>query len=371
MSSINTQSLLDWARARTPESRGALAGTITDLFAEGTDRLSHHERALMGDILHRVVVDLEFAVRKTLSEKLANLPDVPEELISFLANDDAEVAYPVLTRSPLMKDADLIEVIRHRTLEHQLAIANRFQVSEAVSGELAATGSVTVVEALLRNENARISQATLACLVEESRRIDAFREPLVRRSDLGADLAKRLFLWVSAALRNHIVKRFELDSDTVDTLLEQAAMENIAADAPPSEVSGTERLADELAEREMLDTEMLVNALTIGEVNLFVAMFARMTDLRERLVQRLLFAPSGEQLAVACKAVGIDRATFETLFTLSRSARPQLGNSQQDHIRQAVDVFESIGRKDAERVVHRWQLNPDFTAAINELEAMD
>ena len=61
----------------------------------------------------------------------------------MLANDDIEVAYPILAFNKVLQDADLIEVIRHRTLEHQLVIAIREDVSEAVSDALVRTGKGT------------------------------------------------------------------------------------------------------------------------------------------------------------------------------------------------------------------------------------
>ncbi|MDP6603590.1 MAG: DUF2336 domain-containing protein [Rhodospirillales bacterium] len=75
-------------------------------------------------------------VRRIVSQQLANVPDVPEALVRLLANDDIEVAYPILVYSELLRDADLIEVIRHRTQEHQLAVAIRNEVSETVSNAL-------------------------------------------------------------------------------------------------------------------------------------------------------------------------------------------------------------------------------------------
>jgi hypothetical protein len=107
----------------------------------------------------------------------------------------------------------------------------------------------------------------------------------------------------------------------------------------------------------------------MGEVNLFVALFARAAQLRDRLVRRMLFAAGGEEFAVACKAAEIPRETFETLFLISRSARPQLATQAPDATRAALAAYDGVSREDADRILQRWRLDPDYVAAIGELEA--
>jgi uncharacterized protein (DUF2336 family) len=367
MSDIDRDHLLSLAHSRTTSGRTALAETIMDLFAGGTSSLTDRERSLMFDILHKVIFDVEMVVRQALSAKLAALPDAPSALIKQLANDRVEVAYEVLTRSRVLHDEDLIEIIRHRTLEHQLAIAMRYSVSETVSATLAEAGSESVVEALLRNENARISQRTLAYLVEQSRRVDTFQEPLLSRKELTPELARRMFLWVSAALRSHIISQFRLDDASVDALLEQTALEQSerlkAADAD----TDSERLACEMRTHRMLEPGLLVKAIAQGEIDLFVGMFAQAARLRTRLVKRILFEPGGDGLAIACKGIGLDHKTFVQIFTLSRAAQPHRRDIEAE-IERADAVFSRLSQTQAERFLRRWRLDPDFAAALHALE---
>jgi len=368
MSGFDAQNLMELARRKTTEGRTSLAATVADLFGEEGDVLSDRERSLMFDILHKVIVDVEMSVRKGLSERLADAEDAPRALIKLLANDAIEVACPVLTRSKVLHDQDLIEVISHRTLEHQLAVANRFSVSETVSSALVETGEISVIERLLQNKNARISQSTLGYLVDESKRYDSFREPILRRSELDPDLAKRMFLWVSAALREFILEHFEFDPSTIDELLEKTALEQIDT-ATAGEPAGSAKLAEDLANSGKATPELLVKALGQGEVSLFVAMFSRMSGLRRNLVMRLLFESGGEGLAIASVAAGIDRGTFSTLFTSSRRARPQGAPDVDAEIRNALALYDSTTPESATRVLRKWQRNPDYQKAIRDLKA--
>ena len=54
-----------------------------------------------------------------------------------------------------LQDLDLVEVIRNRTIEHQLAIAVREHVSERVSGALVEAGHEWVITTLLSSPHHR------------------------------------------------------------------------------------------------------------------------------------------------------------------------------------------------------------------------
>ncbi|MDH5749822.1 MAG: DUF2336 domain-containing protein, partial [Rhodospirillales bacterium] len=251
---IDDQHLLKLAAQHSVEGRSELAGTISNLFDESAGSLSDRERILMFDILRSIIHDVEMSVRRKLSEMLAGFPDAPQDLIRTLANDEIEIAYPILNKSVVLRDADLIEVIRNRTLEHQLAIATRESVSEEVSDALVSTGDKGVIKELLSNPKSRISNATMEYLAEESRRVDTFQEPVVHHTDLAPELAQRMFIWVSASLRDHILTRFNFDATTIDVLLLDAAtaeMELVEAHA--KEKSKSSLLAQELKNEGLLN----------------------------------------------------------------------------------------------------------------------
>ena len=266
MESVDTEYLLRLARDKSTAGRQELTETMSDLFLGNTRSLSDRERALTYDILSQVIHDVEMAVRRNISEQLAKLPDAPRDLALLLANDDIEVAYPILAFSRVLQDVDLIEVIRHRTLEHQLAIAIREDVSETVSDALVRPGMKQVVQTLLENPDAAISSSTMEYLVEQSRRVDSFHEPILDRGDLDPSLAQRMFMWVSAALRQYILDTYEMAPDLVDDLLEKATLEAIGSQSRPAESSSkAQELVARLADDDAVTPELLVALLQEGK----------------------------------------------------------------------------------------------------------
>lgn len=355
--------LLELARDKSGNRRKILAETISDLFNGKKQVLNERERALMFDIMHKMVRDAEMAVRKIIAEQVAKLPDAPGNLVKLLANDEFEVAYSILHESAVLKDEDLIEVIQHRTREHQLTIAVRSNVSESVSGALVETGNESVITTLLKNSGASISLATMEYLIEESKRVDAFQEPILRREDLDPELAKRMYLWVSAALRKYILKNFDLDQSILDDLLEKSAQSTYG-----SLKSKSDKLAQEVDKEGLGLEKMMIRALRDGEIFLFEAMFRRLTRLRNTLVKRILFEPGGEGLAIACKAASMKPEDFSTIYTLSRISITPSGRISHEDTQKILEFYENITPKAAKEVVARWRRDVDYLKAIRELD---
>ena len=365
MTEMDGEFLLKLARDKSNERRQLLAKTISDLFT-GKDRvLTERERALMFDILHKMVRDSEMAVRRIISEQIAEIPDAPHDLVNLLATDEVEVAYSILEKSTVLEDEDLIEVIHHRTMEHQLAIAVRRNVSEDVSGALVGTGDESVITTLLKNSGATISLATMEYLVEESKRVDVFQEPILRREDLEPALAKRMYLWVSAALRQHILDNYPVDQTVLDDLLEKSVQ--TVQETPHSK---SDDLAETVDKEGLGLAKMMIRALKDGEIFLFEAMFRRLTRLRNTLIKRILFEPGGEGLAIACKAAGISTKDFSTLYSLSRLSKPggDSGKIDNKETQRILDFYRGISAKTARGVVSRWRRDVDYLKAIRELE---
>lgn len=365
---IDVEGLLQLAREKSVVGRQSLVNALGDLFEESEEEISAGEREIMHGILQRLVADTERQVRQAVSERFADTDYLPGDIAYQLATDDIEVAFPILLKSELLRDLDLIEIIRNRTFEHQLAISQRQVVSEAVSDVLVETDRESVILGLLGNAGAKISRATLERLVEESKTISPYQEPLMNRSDLDGDLAKRMFVWVSAALRGHIISRYKIDREEADDLLAEISV--AVQDAPPQDnaPSPAEQLAAELKENGAITPDLMANSLRDGEVRLFEAMLKEATGLRKRLVERILFESGGEGLAIALKSLNCPQDAFEQMFIMSRRAR-RIGESIIKRESQNLkNFYPKITQAAAEKVVARWRRNAGYLAAIRDIE---
>ncbi len=361
------QFLLGLALDKSLEGRRALTATIGDLFNDQDEVLSERERALMTDILRKLIHECEMVVRRDLSERLSSAPNPPHELIVALANDEIEVAEPILKASTVLRDAELVGVIRHRTQQHQLAIAMRRSLSEYVSDALVETGNIDVVKVLLENSDAQISEATMEYLAEESRRVDTYQEPLLRRDDLSPALAARMYLWVSAALRSHILENFDIEPSRIDDHLEQAAGGPESQQGVPKKDKPAEFLARRLTEQRKITPDFLIQVLRQGEVPLFEALFGELSGLKAPRLQNVLYDSGGEGLAIACRAMAMPKPTFATIFLLSRRGRT--GNQIVDprELSRALLLFDKIAPVAAAEVMKGWCRDWSYQDAVERV----
>ena len=96
--------LYDLARDKNPRARAELTHEIGSILeADVTDR----EGEMVADVLVELLRQAETDLRQALSEKLSLLDNVPLRLVLQLANDEIEIAQPVLTHSPVLGEFDL------------------------------------------------------------------------------------------------------------------------------------------------------------------------------------------------------------------------------------------------------------------------
>ncbi len=361
--------LFKLAQEKSKEGRESLYGAIGDLFERRADELQPGERELMIEILERLSRDVEMSVRASLANRLSESGDAPYDLIRMLANDDVQVAYNILASSPILHDTDLVEVVRHRTMQHQLAVAIRKDVSEEVSAALVEGGSEDVIVTLLNNQDARISADVLDYLAEESKRIDSFQKPLVRRPDLPSELAERMYYWVTAAVRNHIIENFDVNIDDLDDQL-SASVTEVIEGKENNEGNGVaaERLVDRLFDGGGLSAEFALKSLHQGQVSIFEFAFARMVGIRPVLARRIVYEPGGEALGIACRAIGLERAVYLQIYQLTRKARSSESRLGKDEVVRLTQFFESITRESAFLVLRKWQRDKRYLDAVRVLK---
>src|SRR6185312_12680758 len=160
--------------------------------------------------------DSAVRVRSILADEIKHLDCIPRDVALRLAKDMEEaVAAPVLEYSPLLSDADLIEIIACGQVQQALCvIARRQRVSEEVSDALVQSLDVPAIAALLVNPNALIRKATLETIIAQAEEIQGWHLPLVLRADLSARAIRRIGGFVGAALLEQLMARGDLSETT-------------------------------------------------------------------------------------------------------------------------------------------------------------
>jgi len=336
-------------------SREEIYLAVASLYRIQGTGLNARERELMREILRRLTRDVEMAIRIALAQRLCEDTTAPHDLILLLVDDAIEVARPLILRSPLLTESDALRLIAEADIGHQEAVAGRPHITIPVTDALAACERESVLMALVRNATARISSATYESLVEKSRVLTGLQEPLAHRPDLPPRLASSMCEWVSEALKTYIKANYAVAPETVDTALSEANLvlqrEPAGAKEPPAD--SAQKLVEKLAASGQLKAGFLMRVLSQGQVDLFELAFSRLLSV-ELVPFRTIFYDGGAGLvAMACRAAGIDRSVFNTVFNLSRQARGlPVVLTGPDHA--AVDaIFSGFTRQTAMDELHR------------------
>jgi uncharacterized protein (DUF2336 family) len=365
------EAVLELARDKSDASRETLMSAITDLFAGAGPTMSESERALSEDILRRLVEDVEVTVRQALAERLAGLASAPRLLVAKLAGDEIRVAMPILERSSILLDSDLVEVIQHKSMEHRLAIAMRDSVSRDVSESLVESGEENVVAALLQNKAASFHPATLSRLVDESETKAAYQGPLLERDELGPELAQRMYWWVSAALRTHILEHFDVDATVLDDAMEAAVHDAVgdedAVAAAGNTSTGAIESLDDLLAMSDVSGNRLVALLQEGKITLFQARLGEQTGLSRSLLSKVLFEPGGEGLAIACRSVDMEANIFMAIYRLIFVALDDEPEREPGDLDRITSLYRSITPDLAREAVRNWRRNPNYLEAIKQV----
>lgn len=335
----NIKALAGWEEPHSVAECEFLFRKVGQALADDENQLNETEKQLMSDLLCRIIGDVELEIRKELAEKLAPLGHVPRKLMVFLANSDIEVAYPILKNSTLLLDPDLLEIIAHKTSQHQLAIAVRSTVSEAISKALCEAGDEMVTVELLNNPGASISNQLLEFLVEKSETEVNLQAPLIKRPQLPPHLAQKMYQWVSAALKAYVVENFEIDSSILDLPEKsvQKTTDKLAGDRKPSYF-----LVEKLYNAGELTTGFMLKSLRQGDIDLFEFSFAKLSGLNHDLVKHILYNKNKELLAVACKILKLDRIVFSTIYELISSSEIATDISDKSSKQEILECYDAM-----------------------------
>ena len=332
------------AKEPTSEGRRKLLREVTDLFLEAPETLKNNEVALFGNIMGRIAYDLEMSVRQHLAEQLAGVDAAPHGLVTKLANDEIEVARPVLQESGVLRDEDLLEVIKIRSQGHLLAVSVRDNVSERVSDGLVARGDDAVLVSLAGNKGAQLSRAAMETMMSRAEENEALHEPLVMRSDVPPDLLKKIYSHVSSALRDHILNS-GLDVSQVDGLMAETLdwFQSGEKDMP----SPAEKFIIRKEKLNQLNKELLLKLAQQGKIQEFIAGVARLGKLDLATARRAILDQGGEKLAVVCKAIDFDAAAYSNLLILTDPDR----NRSEDERDALLGVYGRITMEAAQRAM--------------------
>lgn len=296
---------LRWVETARAQERAKAANALARAYLQS--QMSTEERQAARVAMTYLLDDPSPQVRLALAEVLASDPRAPRGLMVSLSEDQPEIASTVILLSPVLTDADLVDIAGRGTVETRALVAARGTVSVAVSAALAEIGDACELEVLLENPGARITPFTLKRIAERHGRDQRIRALLLDRDDLSAGLRQLLVQFVAEALSGSGLVLGAVGSRRMERIAREAG--DSATVALLSEVHGEElhQLTEQLRQAGRLTPVFLMHALCAGRTDFFAAAIETLSGLEERRVRAILATGRLHAVRALLEATGLSR----------------------------------------------------------------
>jgi uncharacterized protein (DUF2336 family) len=282
------------------EVRCGLANKIARLAPGLTAAEQDKVRQLTYQTLEVLARDQTTRVRQILAETLKDVADAPPEVIGRLARDaEIVVAGPVLEFSPVLSDADLLEIIAASPIAGALdAISRRTRVGEQVSDAIVDTDDVGAIAVLLANPSAQIREETLDYVVDRAIDVESWHLPLVNRPRLSPGIAGKLARFVADHLVAVLTQRRDLDPETAAAVNAEVRKRLDSGDGDDDARDAGSRAGDGLQTEDPLEiakrlhgsgeltAETIADALDSGNRDFAMAALAALAGMRLEIVEK-------------------------------------------------------------------------------------
>jgi uncharacterized protein (DUF2336 family) len=268
---------LQWIRRASPGERAEATSALARAYLHSD--LSPDDLAAAEGAMIMLLDDPSPLVRRALAEVFASAQKAPRVVVHALAADQPEIAVPILARSPLLLEDDLVDLIATGHTEAQMAIAGRAMLSRALAAAIAEVGSAQACLALLENPDADIALFSIDRIVERFGHLAAIREPLLGRDDLPMATRQALLAKLSQTLAGFVAGRQWMGSEHAEYAAREAcekATVALAAETPYEEIG---ELVKHLRASGQLTAGMILRALLSGNVVLFEEALAELSAL--------------------------------------------------------------------------------------------
>jgi uncharacterized protein (DUF2336 family) len=353
--------LEDAMQSGSSAKRVATLRRITDLFVDSAEELQDEQIALFDDVLGRLIEEIGVRARAELSNRVAPLAKAPPNLMRRLASDDGiEVAGPVLSLSERLSEADLVGVAAEKSQKHLLAIADRRQLGAAVTDVLVDRGGRQVLHKVAQNSGAAFSRNGLNNLVQRAEGDDKLTACVGHRSDIPADLYRKLILHASETVRRSLLRaatremQEEIQRTLSGVLREMGVKKVMQRDYTFAE-------ARVLAMRETRNTLGEAELAEFAERKKFeetAVILSLITEVPIEVFDRVLSDVRSDPLLIIAKAAGFKWTTLRSIIQLQRPDVPEVT------LLEVHEDFKKLSLSTAERAFRFWQIRNTGTREV-------
>jgi uncharacterized protein (DUF2336 family) len=363
-------------------ARHALLKRLADVVSLPASRINAFERAVTGDLLVEMLRLAAPRERQRVAARLAPLSELPNSLTRMLLRDEADIAGLLIEQCASLTDADLVGCARDTGPQHRLLMASRRALSEIVSETLIGFGEPATIEAILRNNTARISQSAIEGVVSLTRSHPELAALLLKRPELRPSGAYVMFWWCGPDERRIILQRFavsrEVMQEVVEDVFAMAAEENWQDPVSRKALQFIERRQRNRAAIAKSPYDSLEAAIAAAEATGLTrevaSEIAYLAGVKPLTGAKIIGDFGGEPLAILCKATGLGKPDLQALWRSMRRPEAAPDGSVDPSWERVLVTYEMLAVDRAQTVLRYWNwslssaLTPALVRAIRDGE---
>jgi uncharacterized protein (DUF2336 family) len=290
-------------------------------------------------------------VRRALAEVFAASDQAPPTVVHALADDQPDVSAPVLQRSPLFLDSDLVEAVASGGPEQQVAIASRIDLPCPVSAAIAEVGCAEACLVLLENGDAETVPFSLERIVERFGHLGAIRDVLLARDDLPVPMRQALLVKLSQSLAEFVTAREWLAADRARRITREACEKATVALAAETADGEVRPLIRHLRQSGQLTAGLILRALLSGNLELFEEALAELANVPLTRVAGIVHDRRGASFRALYDKAGLPASIFAAF-------REALDAMCEDGFPIEPGGASRLKRRIIERVLTRCEIEP-------------
>lgn len=341
---------INWVRTAPASERAA--GTRGLALAWLNYQIDEQDRAAAEGALLMMLDDASPLVRRALAEAFAHSHETPIAIVQALSHDQASVAAPLLEFSPLLIDADLVDLVATGGSETQCAIARRDHLPSSVCGAIAEVGTAAAAVELIDNPTACLVPLSWDRIVTRHGHRAEVREALLALEGLPPTIRLTLASKLSQMLSRFVLARSWMSAERVEHIVGEALDRTAVSIATEAEGDTMAAMVRHLREAGQLTASLLLRALMSGNVNLVTHAIAELTEIPLHRATTILEGGSQASIEALLKRAGLPQAALPA-FVAAFAARDEQGGLSD------AGGMARLRRRTCERVLAICNEDPD------------
>jgi hypothetical protein len=319
--------LIKLALEGTDEARRRLFAQVSELVIANLDQRTDRELAIFSEVIIKLYGVGSGKDRSRLAQKLAPKVNTPLELARKIAEDEINVAMPLLAQSPVFTQEDLIDFVERLSNSHLQVIARRPDLSPEVSDALAEKGDRPVHRILAGNREIKLSRETMFGFVKYAAEDVVLREDLCLRSDLSPAVCRALLPLVNEDTRKRLLNIIEgsLSQEQLDQIARLKVLRRQFGDALENTDMGL--LWSDAERADISINELVILLLQDGRFNHTIELLSARGRIAQKAFKDAVFNGKQDVVLKSAAKAGLDTPTF-ALFAKVRCDHLKLPAAQ-------------------------------------------